>query len=169
MNRRSIFKTLKDWFWPDIHTKVAKAKKSLANLERLLPLPDPPLTQRWILDSFFCHVADTLSFGEESPSLVVAHMPYTGELNLREFAYTRDPFGMLAEVVAPLIHMRHDLRHQGKKVVAMRVVWINVPHRDHNPFSEIGFFAARLYAEKTPYSPSLLDLSKDQLHRTFDP
>ena len=26
------------------------------------------------------------------------------------------------------------------------VVWLNIPNKDSNPFSDIGFFAARLYA-----------------------
>lgn len=148
MNRRSIFKTLKDWLWPDIHTKVAKAKKRLADLERLLPSSHTiPREKRDVLNSFFCRVADLLSFGKAPSGAVVAELPRTKTLCLSEFASTSDPFGLLASVVEPLISWRLDPHYKDRKVVALEVVWLNIPHRQNNPFQEIGFFYVLAYSE----------------------
>ena len=146
MNRRPIFKLLKDWLRPDIHAKVAKAKKRLAELERLLPPSSIPYSQRSVLDSFFCHVADLLSFGKEPSKGLYLIVPYTKTLCFSDFANTPDPFGLLADVVEPLMSWRLDPYCRGRKVSALRVMWLNIPHRQDNPFQEIGFFYAIAYS-----------------------
>jgi hypothetical protein len=148
MNRRSIFKLLKDWLRPDIHTRVAKAKKHLRELEKLLPSSCAiSRTQRDVLDGFFCRVADLMSFGKAPSGGVVAELPRTKTLCFSDFASTSDPFGLLASVVEPLMSWRLDPRYKGREVVALEVVWLNIPHKQNNPFQDIGFFYALAYSE----------------------
>lgn len=148
MNRRSIFKLFKDWLRPNIHAKVAKTRKRLADLERLLPSSYAfPREQRDVLNNFFCRVADLLSFGKVPSGAVVAELPRTKTLCFSEFASTSDPFGLLASVVEPLIPWRLDPYYKGRKVVALEVVWLNIPHKQNNPFQEVGFFYTLAYSE----------------------
>jgi hypothetical protein len=147
MSRRPVFKLIKNWFLPDIQTRVAKTQKRLSELEKLLPPSKTPYSQRAVLNSFFNHVADTLSFGVVPSEGLFLDVPHTKSLCFIDFTDTPNPFGLLAETVEPLMYWRLNPRCKGEKVIALNVAWINVPHRLNNPFQEIGFFCARAYSK----------------------
>lgn len=140
-----------DFLGLGIYQRVARTKKKLSRLEKLVPTSSSVSSeQRWVLDQFFCHVATLLSFGEivwDQPPLEV---PESKDLCFEEFARSPEPFVLLCSIVQHLICIRLERRYGGKKVDALLVVWINIPHKQRNPFGEIGFFAARAYTRKPP-------------------
>ena len=142
---KKLLSKVADFLGLGIYQRMARAKERLLKRDRLLFNPDR--TQIMVLDAFFCQVADLLSFGKVAPSSVrISEVPPTEILDLGEFSRSLDPFSLLASVVAPLIHLRRERRHNGKRVDALNVVWLNMPHRENNPFEERGNFVAVAYS-----------------------
>jgi len=164
---KTILTRIADLLGLGIHQRIAQTKKKLHDLERLII--NPNRTQTQVLDAFFCQVADLLSFGKVLPgSTLIPQLPIQYNLNLKDFADSLEPFALLSEVVQPIVWIRRDCRHKGEKVHALEVFWLNAPHRQENPFSELGFFAIKAYTNPksvkpdNPSTPSPADLRSQQ-------
>ena len=100
------------------------------------------------LDRLLAVIASTASFGtvqegglsQEFPSIRVC------------FADLRSSFTMMADiaVIADALLALRTIPVGGLDLVALEVVWVNIPDAKENPFGDTGFFRIRAHAHQTP-------------------
>lgn len=94
-------------------------------------------------------LASLLSFGEVSSEMdVVAEDIRTDALclfDVKDFPEKTLVGDYWAALLNPLLCLRTE-PHEGRKVEALTVRWINIFDTDKNPFGDNGFFLARAYS-----------------------
>ena len=95
----------------------------------------------WVSRPFYTNTATTIgNAADVNPDYLAA---------LYEDAYIFSPDVMTRQVPKPATSFGSG---SSAKAISFNgeVVWLNIPHKTDNPFSDIGFFAARLYAAYKP-------------------